>query len=106
MKTARQAILFLFYAFLDMDLLSPALCQRVPHQACVYALPPEFELEVNIFSDLPGLLGAHSLRQYHMDKDKRSIRIPFPVEHPSPLRNQDCSKPAPHLPWGCGVPAS
>ena len=102
LEAARQVVLLFLYASFDAALSSSALRQRIPR---VYAPLPEVEAAVDPRPDLPGLAGAQGLSQYHMGEDKGSLGITLPIEHPSPLRSQECSKPAPQLPWGHGVPA-
>ena len=46
-EDVRQAIFLQFYVSFDVALLSPALCQRIPHYACIYSLLPEVKLAVD-----------------------------------------------------------
>ena len=57
-KSAPQAILLLFFAYLDAEFLGPDLRQCITHQACIYSSLPEFKSTVDPFPDLPGLVGA------------------------------------------------
>ena len=75
-------------------------------EACMYAPLPEVQSAIGSPLDIPGLAGTQFLCQEHRGEDEESLRIPLTVEHPSPIGSQDYSEPAPHLPWGRGVPAS
>ena len=63
-----QVILLLFYASLNVALSISALCQCIPHQACVYDPLPEVQLAVDSLPDIPGLVGAQCLSKDHMGK--------------------------------------
>ena len=106
MEAVRQVILLLFYASLNTSLSIPVLRQRIPQQACVYAHLLEVQSEVDPKQDIPVLVGAPCLSQDRMGKDEGFLRVSLPINHPSPLRSQYCSEPAPHLSWGSRVPAS
>ena len=98
-EATRQAVL-LFCTSLDAALSISTLRQRILHQALVNSPLSEVQSEVDPRPDLPGLVGAQCLCQDHMGKYERDLRAPLPFYHPSPLYIQDCSKPAPHFPWG------
>ena len=104
-EAMRQAVLLLFYTSLDAALSRSALRQCILHQACMNAPLPEVQSEVYPRPYIPGLAGAQCLCQDHMGEDEGFLGIPLPVDHPSPLHSQDCSKPALYLPWVRLVPA-